>query len=539
MEGFNANELSEVEKITEKSSGYLTDIPYERGYFPFQSPVSLNYVAAFQGLPPKPISDPFTYLELGCGNAHTLVTLAASLPQGRFYGVDLNAEHIDYGEHLVLQAGVDNVTFHATPFAELLSAKLPKFDFITLHGVYSWVSEDVRLEITRIIDAFLQPDGLVFVSYDALPGVAAFLPIREIFRSFTENNSDGSLVRFEAVRAHLKYMHDNDAPYAVSASCIGREIENIINGNPTFLAHQYFTSDPRYFSEVAEEMSEIGLSYVCRATIGEGSKRRKESKKFRELIAARGDYIQQEAAKSLILNEGFRRDVYAHRQPDTADSRRLEALAHVIVGDAGIDRVRQRFSRGLPPVEAGLVATLGAGRHLLGEARSLPEMNGHSDALIISALRRIINSEDLRPLAKPPVEVSSDMPDKIRLSHPLNQHLLDEYHVAMLGAPYPLIDLDDGGDIGRCCLSSPVTGDGVWLRPITELFVKAALRWGHADDLAARVDKMLLDAGKSLVTNKEELTTSEERRAYLTGKWERYYNQGLPALLRLGVVEPV
>ena len=47
---------------------------------------------------------------------------------------------------------------------------LPMFDYVTLHGVYSWVGTTVRADIVRFLRRYLKPGGAVYLSYNAMPG---------------------------------------------------------------------------------------------------------------------------------------------------------------------------------------------------------------------------------------------------------------------------------------------------------------------------------------------------------------------------------
>lgn len=38
---------------------------------------------------------------------------------------------------------------------------LPQFDFITLHGIYTWVSRENRQHIVDFIARYLKPGGIV------------------------------------------------------------------------------------------------------------------------------------------------------------------------------------------------------------------------------------------------------------------------------------------------------------------------------------------------------------------------------------------
>ena len=69
------------------SEGYVTEIDYTWGFHRELSPANLAWVAALRGASPPPLDGPFSYCELGCGNALSLNVFAAAHPDASFFGV--------------------------------------------------------------------------------------------------------------------------------------------------------------------------------------------------------------------------------------------------------------------------------------------------------------------------------------------------------------------------------------------------------------------------------------------------------------------
>src|SRR4029077_15564225 len=114
----------------------------------------------------------FTYCELGCGRGRTSTVLAAINPEAEFHAVDFHPAHIAHAQQQARHARLRNIQFHECSFAELpgaYGAALPKFDVITMHGVWSWIAPQLQEAIVAFLNARLKPGGLVYVSYNALP----------------------------------------------------------------------------------------------------------------------------------------------------------------------------------------------------------------------------------------------------------------------------------------------------------------------------------------------------------------------------------
>ncbi len=126
------------------TEGYVAEIEYTSGFYQELAPSLLSFAALVAGYQAPPIDRPFTCFELGCGKGISANLIAAANPAGRFYANDFNPAHIVFARALAADARLENVTFLEKSFAELGGEELPDFDYITLHGVYSWVSAENR-----------------------------------------------------------------------------------------------------------------------------------------------------------------------------------------------------------------------------------------------------------------------------------------------------------------------------------------------------------------------------------------------------------
>jgi SAM-dependent methyltransferase len=161
-------------------TGYVTDSTYADTFFRELSPAWLNYVAALHGAKPQRLDEAFRYLELGCGFGTTCVLNAAAFPGASFDACDFNAAHVDGGVAFAARLGLRNITFHETAFHQLLESNLEPYHFIVMHGVHSWVDSSTRQVLRRLVDRLLVPGGVLYVSYNALPGWSAELSLRRL-----------------------------------------------------------------------------------------------------------------------------------------------------------------------------------------------------------------------------------------------------------------------------------------------------------------------------------------------------------------------
>ncbi|HEY0467664.1 MAG TPA: class I SAM-dependent methyltransferase [Polyangiaceae bacterium] len=132
----------------------------------------------FQVVDPRTAS----LLEIGCGDGINVLAFAAIAPQAKAVGFDLSQDAIDKGRALLARTGLGNVDLHVGDILSYPRAG-EKFDYITCHGVFSWVPKIVRDAILELIAARLKPGGIAYLSYDCLPAAAAKAAINRFLRS--------------------------------------------------------------------------------------------------------------------------------------------------------------------------------------------------------------------------------------------------------------------------------------------------------------------------------------------------------------------
>ena len=67
-------------------------------------------------------------------------------------------------------------------FGEFCSrTDLPDFDFIGLHGIWSWVSNENRHILVDFIRRKLKVGGVLYISYNCFPGWSPSYPLRQMF----------------------------------------------------------------------------------------------------------------------------------------------------------------------------------------------------------------------------------------------------------------------------------------------------------------------------------------------------------------------
>ncbi len=154
--------------MTDPLSARYDALPYRHGAIPESHPARLGAIARLLGIAAA-APDHCRVLELGCGEGMNLLPLAERFPQSHFTGVDFSSGQITTAEAARQAAGLANVRLECADLRDY-QPEAGGFDYVIAHGVYSWVTDEVKDRLLALIARALAPAGLGYVSYTAQPG---------------------------------------------------------------------------------------------------------------------------------------------------------------------------------------------------------------------------------------------------------------------------------------------------------------------------------------------------------------------------------
>lgn len=297
------------------------EIPYESTPFADTHPGHLACLARLHGVNAV---DPARcrMLELGCANGGNLIPLAARLPGSRFLGIELSAEQARDGAARVRELGLDNCEVRQ---GDLLAMRDEgeRFDYIVAHGVWSWTPPVVRERILSLAAELLSENGILYVSYNSLPGWRMRGMLRDMLLDHVRDVS-APAARLAAAQQYLDFLEaaltDIDA---TNAHYLRYEIERIRTAHPSYLFHEYLESfnEPMLFRDFVQGAAGHGLDYVCDielamqfpAFLGEHVER---------LLAPIGDPLERWQQMDFLVNRNFHQSLLCRaaarprREPD-------------------------------------------------------------------------------------------------------------------------------------------------------------------------------------------------------------------------------
>lgn len=510
---------------------YVLDIPYTWEFFDYQNPLLLSYLVNAQGIAGPQVQQAFTYCELGCGNGMTSNLLAASLPQGKFYAVDFNAEHINNAAALADQGNLRNIHFLQNSFAEVLQRDdMPMMDYITLHGVYSWVSHDIRQQIIDIIQTYLKPNGLVYVSYNPLPRWAEIIPMWRMMLEHTQNMPTDSMARAHEGLRYLTHLRDNGAQYFKSNPATGHFLDELLSRDIHFVAHEFCNNhlEPQYFADVAQTMQSIELDYCCNADFDNSNAFIPQA--LQQHIDHAQGKIAKESRRSMLSNEFFRRDIYINGNGSgtTQEETRLPLLGNWVIGsrynDFQIARLYPLYKDDpalQAPIYEQVMQTAYQGHFSITELCTHTRLSGHTPTEILDAIHQLVAAEHLEVFARKAPATAITANAQYQLSQALNYHLLQTR-------------LQEDG---QCYLASEILGSGVNIGLIAGLCV-LILTDTEVENPSERLRVLL----KTCQQHWDIAQVSSDAQAqaethWCEQQWQRFLQDWLPLLLRYGILE--
>jgi predicted O-methyltransferase YrrM len=296
-------------------SGYVGDVAYTLGFYRELAPPFLNYTCHASGVEGLPTGRRLLYAELGCGRGYGTSLLAAANPDIDFVGIDFNPSHIAEARALAKQADLPNVKFLEASFAEVAKSSgssAPQYDVMAMHGVYSWIEPQVREDLHQLIRNALAPGGLLFVSYNVLPGWAPMVPVQRLLMEVASRSAGDSIAQIRRGLQVLKTLTEKPNAFIGQNQAIKARIALMEKQDIRYLAHEFLNSGwrPLFVTEAMEMLASVKLTYVGSASLAENHAEIAAPKEMRELIEQASDRGMRELLMDYAVNKQFRRDIY-------------------------------------------------------------------------------------------------------------------------------------------------------------------------------------------------------------------------------------
>lgn len=510
--------------MSDWTSGYVADVGYTFGYYTELNPLRARMALLHAGLA---CPDNGTACELGFGQGLSAnMHAAGSLTE--WHGTDFNPSQASFAQTLAAASGA-RAELHDDAFIDFFQRQdLPQFDYIGLHGIWSWVNDENRAAIVDFIGSKLKPGGVLYISYNTMPGWAAFLPIRHLLTEHAKRLSApgaGIVAQIDAALDFTEKLFATEPNFLRANPQLAEKLTQLKGQNRNYLAHEYFNLDwnPMHFASMAAALAPAKLNFACSASYFEFIDPINLRPEQQVMLKAIPDPVFRESSRDFMVNQQFRRDYWVKGARQLSPMEREAALRR--------QRVVLQCARGEIKMKI---------RGALGEADLNPSL--YNPVLDLMA--------DYQPRTVAEIETAI-------AGAGLNFQQLIEVLLLLVGASY-MAAVHDGATIdgarGQCArlnarlieharsngeigyLASPLTGGGVSMGRFDQLFLGA---WQDGKEsaaaMAAAVWAILLPQNQRLIRKGETLASAEDNLAELQRMAEEFLGHRMPILKALQI----
>lgn len=241
--------------------------PYPDYAFWFTHPDHMGALGTLFGVSSPPIAS-CSVLEIGCASGGNILSIASSLPGSRCVGIDLSSVQIARARAHAEGAGITNISFFHGDFREL-PKDLGTFDFVIVHGVYSWVDDDTAHALLLAVRERLNPLGIAYVSYNTYPGWHMVDMVRKLMRLHTADAPSDDEKLEQSVQI-TRWLHRRTRmnPNDWRGRALEQELQAMNDAGRSLMLHDYLAvyNRPLYFLDFIDNAAKAGLSYLANAS---------------------------------------------------------------------------------------------------------------------------------------------------------------------------------------------------------------------------------------------------------------------------------
>ena len=512
--------------MTNWTAGYVADIGYTYGYYEELNPQRIKLALLKSGFVPPTIR---TACELGFGQGLS-ANLHAAASDIEWYGTDFNPSQAAFAQELAIASG-SGAKLYDDSFADFARRDdLPDFDYIGLHGIWSWISDENRAVIVDFVRRKLKVGGVLYISYNTLPGWAAFAPLRHLMTEHSEvigAEGRGIVSRIDDALDFADKMLATNPAFARANPLVAERVKAIKGQSRHYLAHEYFNRDwhPMHFSTMAEWLEPAKLSYACSATFIDHIEQINLTEDQQNFLKEIPDAMFRESVRDFMVNQQFRRDYWIKgpRSAPTMDRlAALRALRLVLVAPRADVPLKMNGVLG----EAQLAPTVYNPYLDLLADHKVKTFGEICDALVPTGIAFPMLMQATLVLVGGGHVMFAQNDDTIARaragSRKLNDHLIN---IARSST-----------DISN--LASPVTGGGIPVGRINQLFIQA-IQSGMTNpaDYNPEIWKLLSAQNQRLIKDGQNLMGEAETLEELKGLAASFHSKIMPIMKALHILD--
>lgn len=510
--------------MSDWTAGYVADIGYTFGYYQELNPLRIKLAFLNAGLvaPETGVA-----CELGFGQGLS-ANIHASASITQWYGTDFNPSQACFAQELASVSGAGAYLYDEA-FADFAARlDLPEFDYIGLHGIWSWISDENRQVIVDFIRKKLKVGGVLYISYNTLPGWAAFAPMRHLMTEHAEvlgAEGRGIVSRIDGAIDFAERLIATNPAFSRANPQVGERLKKMKEHNRHYLAHEYFNRDwhPMHFATMANWLDGAKVQYACSAHYLDHIDAVNLTSEQQAFLKEIPDPMFRETTRDFMVNQQFRRDYWVKGARKLNPLEQAEALR--------AQRVLLVSHR--PDVLLKVTGALGEAN--MNEAVYTPILDLLADhrAKALGQIEEALLDKDIAFVQIMQAVMVMTGAGHLALVQEDCVTQKAKRQVDKLNA-YLCQKARGGNDVSY--LASPITGGGVLVNRFQQLFLLCMAQGKKQPaEWAQFVWHTIAGQGQKLVKDGGVLETAEENLAELTVQAQVFSEKQLPILKALQI----
>ncbi len=505
------------------NQGYVTSVEYTYGYYGELNPSLAAFNLAYAGVDSSKVK---TACDLGFGQGVS-VSIHSAAQTTQWWGTDFNPQHAVFAHGLSGGAG-STAKLSDQGFAEFCSrTDLPDFDFIGVHGIWTWISNENQEIIVDFIRRKLRAGGILYISYNTYPGWADIAPVRHLLKQHVEVMEGHGASPFKSIENGVEFLGNLIAAnpfYAMAAPRALQQVLSLGRNNPNYTVHEYLSKDwnTMYFSEFAKCMEAAKVTFVCSANSLDAVDAINLTPEQKVLLDAIDDPQFRESVRDYCVNQQFRRDLWVKGASKLNVYERAASIRRqrvILVQDRASLELKVRGGLGEATLHAQVydpvLDFLADGAvHTVAEVEAA--CIGVTRDQVFSAIQLLVGKGALQV-----AQTSEEAAATRSACNLLNARITAQADIR------PQINY----------LASPITGGGIQVPRFHQLFIAAIAGGATTPEAWATHAWARLDAlGQKLIKDGQPIASADENLAELTEQAKSFQAKRLPTLRALGIV---
>lgn len=511
--------------MSDWTAGYVADIGYTYGYYMELNPMRVRLAFLNAGLVPPEMGNA---CELGFGQGMS-ANLHAAGSTVQWHGTDFNPSQAAFAQELANASGA-GAKWYDEAFDQFCNRPdLPEFDYIGLHGIWSWISDENRAVIVDFVRRKLKVGGVLYISYNTQPGWAAMAPMRDLLTEHADVlGADGAGIvnRIDSALDFAEQLLAVNPLYARANPQVAERIKKIKEQNRHYVAHEYFNRDwqPMAFAKMAQWLEPAKLQWACSANYLDAIDPINLTVEQQALLKGIPDAMFRQTVRDFCVNQQFRKDYWVKGQRQLTALEQAEALRaeRVVLVTPRVD-VSMKVNGSLgeanlhEAVYSPILDALADHKpQTLGQLEQALQGAGVTFAQLTQAVMVLSGTGALLPAQ------DDSIANQVRKrTDRLNKHLMQKAR--------------SSNELGY--LASPLTGGGLQISRFQQMFLLArAAGRKHPAEWAQYTWEILAAQGQRLVKDGKTLEDVDENLGELSRQANSFAEKQLPILKALQIV---